>query len=282
MKRASASGRRPGAAAKTPWIAAISRSTGISRMQRWWCEAAVRLVARPAGEFARGFDHARKRVERRPVPGARRPEDADRRRVRGGGDVQEPGIVGNREVGSRERQDGVAQVGAGEVADVGGLGRDDLGRERGFAGAAQNPHARSLGREPARQFGEIVRRPALRQVRPRPAQRRRSARPPSARPVRCRHAATLAAPGPPVAAPARLAAARRLSAARATPQRSIMRGSARSPQRRSLMRPRRASPAKPVRSGIPASQGAKRGLPRARHDQDLAVALARAAFAPSR
>ena len=40
------------------------------------------------------------------------------------------------------------------------------------------------------------------------------------------------------------------------PKQSIMRGSARSPQRMSLIRPKRASPAKPVRSGMPARKGA--------------------------
>ena len=40
------------------------------------------------------------------------------------------------------------------------------------------------------------------------------------------------------------------------PQRSIMRGSFFSPKRMSLSRPKRTSPAKPVRSGMPARNGA--------------------------
>ena len=226
-------------------------------MQRWWTEPADRLVAGPAGQLARGFDHRGERIERRPVPRAGRAENADRRRADGRRDMQEAGIVRDRGRGGGERQDGVAQVGAGQVADAVGRRRDDLGRERLARPGRRSPRPRRP-RPPSRRGQRGVR------GRPASASTGRPRRAPAPRPGGRRPRAPAAARQAAISAggnvefrqrPVRRAAAR-LAASASAAQRSIMRGRARSPQRRSLSRPKRASPTKPVRSGMPARNGA--------------------------
>ena len=73
-------------------------------------EAADRLVAGPAGDFAGGLDRRRDRIERRPVPRAGRAEDAHRRGADGGGDMQQAGIVRHGGLRGGERQNGVPVV----------------------------------------------------------------------------------------------------------------------------------------------------------------------------
>ncbi len=65
------------------------------------------------------------------------------------------------------------------------------------------------------------------------------------------------------------------------PKRSIMRSSLRSPQRMSLISRNRPSPAKPVRSGMPARNGRQRRFPGPRHDQRRAVMLGPQPGAPA-
>ena len=64
-------------------------------------EPADRLVAGPAGSSVVGLDDGGQRIERRPVPGAGRPEYADRRRAERRRDVQQAGIVGHRDARRR-------------------------------------------------------------------------------------------------------------------------------------------------------------------------------------
>ena len=170
--------------------------------------------------------------------------------------MQEPGIVGNRGTGGGERQNGVAQVRPGEVADVGPVGRTISRRNLLLARPADHPDPASLGREALRQLGVIGCGPALGW--PDRARRKRHHRPavgcepqPLAPRRAVRSADTLSSGQRPLAGGF---CTLRVSASVA--QRSTMRGSRRSPKRRSLTRPKRASPTKPVRRGIPASAGA--------------------------
>ena len=82
-------------------------------------EPANRLVARPARQVGGGFDGGGQRIERSPVPGAGRPEYADRRRAGRRRDVNQTGIVRHRHGGPGQRQNGVAQIGAGQIAGCG-------------------------------------------------------------------------------------------------------------------------------------------------------------------
>src|ERR1019366_6116175 len=79
-------------------------------------QPAYRFMAWPTREHAFGFDDAGERIERRPVPRTRWTENPDRGRAQSRSDMQEAGIVGDRDGSRREREDGVAQVVAGEVA----------------------------------------------------------------------------------------------------------------------------------------------------------------------
>src|SRR5258705_5636999 len=81
-------------------------------------EPADRLVARAARQIVGRFNHRGDRVERSPVPWASRSEDSDGRCAEGSGDVQQTGIVRYRDIRRGERENGVAQVGPGEVADI--------------------------------------------------------------------------------------------------------------------------------------------------------------------
>ena len=126
-------------------------------------EAADRLVAGPAGELGRGLDHRRDRIERRPVPRAGRPEDADRRRADRRRDMQQAGIVRDRGLRGGERQDGVAQVGAGQVADM-LAGRPPRSRRRArfSPGPPITQTALPAAASCRASSGVIGRRPALR------------------------------------------------------------------------------------------------------------------------
>ena len=184
--------------------------------------------------------------------------------------MQQAGIVRHRAVGARERQDGVAQVGAGEVAHLRPLGRRSRRRARPRRGRpAPRPTCRR--RQPPRQLRISRRRPALAGPTAPGASATTRGRPRS--PGGCRHAATSAG-GTTSSGSGHSAAAPCAAGSASTAQRSIMRGSLRSPQRTSLRRPKRASPAKPMRSGMPARKRRQRRLPGARHDQGGAVVLA--------
>src|SRR6516225_10102539 len=108
-------------------------------------EAANRLVAWPALNFARGLDCRRKRIERRPMPGTGWAEDSDRRGF---------------ERGCDERKYRVAQILAGEIARCGIA--DNLFYEQFFFGAAYHPDAKSFGDEPAREHRICGCRPPFR------------------------------------------------------------------------------------------------------------------------
>ena len=156
--------------------------------------------------------------------------------------------------GGGERQDGVAQIGAGEVARA-RVRRSDLGGERLLVRAAEHPDRDALGREACAPARHRRGRPALGRA---------------DRAGRKRHHRAAVAGEPALLAPSGDLGGRHLEfrqrpvgAAASAPcgsasaaQRSTMRGSVRSPKRRSLSRPKRASPTKPVRSGMPARNGA--------------------------
>src|SRR5262245_23008918 len=72
-------------------------------------QPAVRFVTGPAGQVRQGFDDARDRVERSPVPRARRSKYSDGRRTDGGGDVEQSGIIRYSEISPAERQNSVAK-----------------------------------------------------------------------------------------------------------------------------------------------------------------------------
>ena len=99
-----------------------------------------------------GLDRRRKAVQRRPVIGAGGAENAHGRRADRRRDMHQPEIVGDRSAGCRDGQDAVAQIGAGEVADPWSAGRDDLGRKRLLAGAADHPDVQPLLGEQPRRF----------------------------------------------------------------------------------------------------------------------------------
>jgi hypothetical protein len=65
--------------------------------------------------------------------------------------VQQTGIVRYGEIGRGERENGVAQVGPGEVANVVAVG--DLGSKFLFVRSADHPDPMTLGGKPARELG---------------------------------------------------------------------------------------------------------------------------------
>ena len=87
------------------------------------------------------------------------PENADRRRAERGGDVQEAGIVGDRHRRGRQRENGVAQIVAGEVAGLGVA--DDLGGKRLLIGTAQDPNGEAVVDQAAGEGGISGAGPAL-------------------------------------------------------------------------------------------------------------------------
>ena len=125
-------------------------------------EAAGRLVAGPARHLGLGLDHRGDRIERRPVPGAGRAENADRRRPDGGGDVEQAGIVGDHDVRGGGGEDRVAQVGAGEIAAPRRRRGDDLRGEVLFERPADHPDRIAARGEVAHQLG--ISAPSLRRT----------------------------------------------------------------------------------------------------------------------
>ena len=244
-------------------------------------EPAGRLVAGPAGHVGLGLDDGGERVERRPVPGAGRPEDADGRRADRGGDMHQAGIVRHRGAGELQRQDGVAQVRRGEVAR-GGAGGARRSRPRaGSRPGCPAPRPRRLRAvELARELGEIGDRPALaRADRARREARRPAGRRPAGRAARAmlgRFGAGTSSSGS-----GQSAGSGAPFGSASAPQRSIMRGSCRSPKRMSLSRPKRTSPAKPVRCGNAGEERRQRRFPGPRHHQRAAVVLRRTAARPA-
>ena len=195
-----------------------------------------------------------------------------------GGDVQQAGIVGDRDVGRRQRQDGVAQVGAGEIARRrAGGGRRSRRRARFSPGPPSTQTAKpSADEAPGRARRNSPPASAC-AGRPRRARTRRPARPSRRARAAARQAATSGGGHLELAAAAIRPAAPRPSAA---PGRRSGRSCAAarcSPQRRSLSRPKRdfADEAGALRDA--GEQRRQRRLPGARHDQGVAVAFARAA-----
>ncbi len=72
-----------------------------------------------------------------------------------------PEIVRNRDIGGRKRQDGIAQLGSGEVADAGAVATDDLCGDRLLARPTENPYRMSGSRELGGQLAIGRRRPTL-------------------------------------------------------------------------------------------------------------------------
>ena len=63
--------------------------------------------------------------------------------------MQKPGIVRYRRGGAGERHDGIAQVGAGEIARV--AVADDILSQRRLGWAAQDPNSKAVGQQLLRQ-----------------------------------------------------------------------------------------------------------------------------------
>ena len=220
-------------------------------MQRWSFMVQTGRWQGWHGTRGFGLNRRRKAIERRPVIGAGGAENAHGRRAERGRDMHQAGIVGNRDAGRRHRQNAVAQVGAGEVADPRAAGGHDLRRQRLFAGAADHPDVQAAVRP------EAARPPDNRSSawtsRPSPAPAPRLCPVPS--PLACRQRLT--------SSRARRSCGTGHSGGSGAPSGSasaaflsMKRGRAFSPQRHRLIRPNRASPTKPTRSGIPASAGA--------------------------
>src|SRR4051812_40138258 len=87
-----------------------------------------RLVARPAIELSVGLHDGGEWIERCPVPRTGWPENSDRGCAERGGDMQQAGVVRHRNVRGGQRENGVAQVGPGEVARAGESGNDLRGQ----------------------------------------------------------------------------------------------------------------------------------------------------------
>src|SRR5579871_422688 len=100
---------------------------------------ADREMAGLAGEAFLALNRAGKTIERRPVIGTGRTEDADGRRAHGGRDMHQPGVIREGEVCGPHRQDGVAQIRSREIARTRARRSDDLGGDGRFAGAADHP-----------------------------------------------------------------------------------------------------------------------------------------------
>src|SRR6059058_4629785 len=107
-------------------------------------ESADRLVARPARQIVGRFNDRGDRVEGSPVPWAGRAEDSDSRCAERGGDVQQTGIVRYRDIRRGERENGVAQVRPGEVADI-ASSSSNLGGNLFFVWSADHPYPMTLG-----------------------------------------------------------------------------------------------------------------------------------------
>src|SRR5262245_47556925 len=122
-------------------------------------KSADRLVARAARQIVCRFNDCGDRVEGSPVPWAGRAEDSDGRRAERGGDVQQTGIVRYRDIRRGERENGIAQVGPGEVADV--ASSSNLGGNLFFVWSADHPYPMTLGGKLAREIGIEGGRPAL-------------------------------------------------------------------------------------------------------------------------
>src|SRR6185369_645412 len=102
-------------------------------------EAADRLVTWPAGQLVGGLHHRGDRIKRSPVPRARWAENAHRWRPERRRDMQKPGIVGNGGIRGGEREDGIAQIRAGEIPDAAVLSRRDLRRNLLLSRSPDNP-----------------------------------------------------------------------------------------------------------------------------------------------
>ena len=191
------------------------------------------------------------------MPRAGRPEDADGRRADRGRDMHQAGVVRHAGAGELQREDGVAQIVRGEVARVRARGARRSRWRAAPRPGCPAPRPNSLRAvsdfAPARRNAD---RPALaradraRARRRPPGGRRRQGR------ARARHSRGVGRAARSSSGFGQSAGRRAPFGSASAPQRSIMRGSFFSPKRMSLSRPKRASPAKPVRSGMPASYGA--------------------------
>ena len=118
------------------------------------------LVAWPAFDFAFRLNRCRKRVQWRPMPGAGRAENSDRRSSHRGGDVQQPGIIRHRNRRCCEREDRVPQIIAGKIACR--RVADDFCGQRLLSWPADHPDTKSLRHQSPRQRGIGACRPPLR------------------------------------------------------------------------------------------------------------------------
>src|SRR5712692_338604 len=91
-----------------------------------------RLMARPTGKLARRLNNGGNRIEWRPMPGTGGAKDSNRRFDQRGCDVQEPGVVRHHGSCGCKRKHRIAQVGSGEVADMGRVRPQYLGGELFF------------------------------------------------------------------------------------------------------------------------------------------------------
>ena len=225
-------------------------------MQRWWTSRQVGLWQGRQGTSVSGLDHRGERIERRPVPRAGRAEDADGRRADGGGDMNEAGIVRHAGAGAASapgwRCEGRARSGRARPGPAAATISAASGASAGLPSTqTAKPSAVSFRASSAK----VSDRPAL--ARPdrarrkgdhRPAVVRQTARGAPFRGLLRRHVRVRASAIPP--------AGLRPSAAPARRSGRSCGAVFFSPKRMSLSRPKRTSPAKPVRSGMPASNGA--------------------------
>src|SRR5258707_2234118 len=122
-------------------------------------EPADRLVARAARQIVGRFNHRGDRVERSPVPWPSRSEDSDGRCAERSGDGQQTGIVRYRAIRRGERENGVAQVGPGEVADI--ACSSNFSGDLVFVWSADHPYPVTLDGKPAGEIGVECGGPAL-------------------------------------------------------------------------------------------------------------------------
>ena len=103
-------------------------------------DTADRLMAGTTRQLTCRVHHAGERIERRPVPRTGGSENADRQLAQRRGDVHEAGIVGDDGLCGRQRENGIAQIGPGEFADMRGIGGHNLIREWLFVRSAEHPN----------------------------------------------------------------------------------------------------------------------------------------------
>src|SRR3974390_2176247 len=107
-------------------------------------DGVIAFRARAGSRFgiSLGLQDGRNAIKRLPVPRAGRAENGHGWRAERGGDVHQSGIVTDRNVGGREREDCVAQVGAGQIARIRSGRGGDVSGDLGLVRTAEHPDGR--------------------------------------------------------------------------------------------------------------------------------------------